>query len=108
MIFLAFLAVIAYVVYFFFFKDCYVILRATGEKQSEIMKLIREADPYMGLRSAQEIVDSVPYMIEFSKMSYTKAKKLVEAINKNGGVAELYVHFFWKGKVPVGRQQTKK
>lgn len=104
MIGLILLGAIAYGVYFLFFKQFYILIKDRGPAPLSVIKLIKDANPRMGLAEAKEAVDNAPYIAPLGKLSYSKAKAVVAEANKLGAVTELYIHFPWKGKLPLGRQ----
>lgn len=98
------LCAIAYGIYFLFFKRFYILIKDKGPAALSVIKLIKDANPNMGLAKAKEAVDNAPYIAPLGKLPYSKAKSIVTEANKSGAVTELYIHFPWKGKLPIGRQ----
>ncbi len=96
-----FLLVIAYVVYFFFFKSFAYKLNNPGPNGLVIVKDIKDSNPYLGLADAKYIVDNTPYVMGSGSMNYFKAKKFVETLNAHGAQAEFIIPFIWK-KVKYG------
>ncbi len=96
-----FLLVIAYAIYFFFFKSFAYKLINPGSNGLVIVKQIKDSNPYLGLADAKYIVDNTPYIMGSGSMNYFKTKSFVEKLKANGAQAEMIIPFIWK-KVAYG------
>ena len=96
-----FLLVIAYAVYFFFFKSFAYKLIDPGKNGLLIIKDIKDSNPYLGLADAKDIVDNTPYIMGSGSMNYFKTKSFVAMLKSHGAQAEMIIPFIWK-KVTYG------
>jgi len=64
-----------------------VVLTNSGDNKIQIIKVLKEINPQLGLKEAKEIVDNLPQNIK-ENVDLEEAKKIKEKIESAGGKVE--------------------